>query len=157
MPFFSGIVKRLGVDMLRIIKIGSLQYLVVAISLLGICIMGGANDQKTPHVATINSDGIQRIDILVREYFFNPGYIIVKVNIPVEIKIRKEPGIIPHRFVIKEPDTGIDIYESIGTDLKIIRFTPVKTGKYPFYCDKRLLFFKSHREKGMEGILEVGE
>jgi hypothetical protein len=28
-------------------------------------------------------------------------------------------------------------------------------GEYPFYCSKKLLFFKSHREKGMEGMLEV--
>jgi len=26
---------------------------------------------------------------------------------------------------------------------------------FAFYCDKRLLFFKSHHEKGMEGRLDV--
>lgn len=36
-------------------------------------------------------------------------------------------------------------------------FTTTKPGKYPFYCDKKLLFMDSHREKGMEGILEVVE
>jgi hypothetical protein len=35
----------------------------------------------------------------------------------------------------------------------------VKTreGIYPFYCSRKLLFFESHREKGMEGTLEVVE
>ena len=28
-------------------------------------------------------------------------------------------------------------------------------GKYPIYCSNQLLFFASHRERGMEGVLEV--
>jgi hypothetical protein len=28
-------------------------------------------------------------------------------------------------------------------------------GTFPFYCDKKLLFFKSHHERGQEGHLEV--
>jgi plastocyanin domain-containing protein len=58
--------------------------------------------------------------------------------------------------VIHEPDAGIDINESMGKEPKVT-FTPKKVGKYPFYCDKRFLFFKSHRERGMEGVLEVVE
>jgi plastocyanin len=50
-----------------------------------------------------------------------------------------------------------NIDEQISTEPKIIKFTPTKTGKFPFYCDKKLLFFKSHRERGMEGIIEVTE
>ncbi len=42
-------------------------------------------------------------------------------------------------------------------EAKVIRFTPTRVGSYPFYCNKKLLFFESHREKGMEGILEVVE
>lgn len=107
--------------------------------------------------ATIDNDGVQKVKILAGNYFFNPDYIIVKVNIPVELTIMKEPGITPHDFVIKEPEAGIDINESLGTEAKIIKFTPNKVGKYPFYCPKKLLFFKSHREQGMEGIIEVVE
>jgi hypothetical protein len=36
-----------------------------------------------------------------------------------------------------------------------VRFTPMVTGSFSIYCDKKLLFFKSHREKGMEAVLEV--
>ena len=36
-----------------------------------------------------------------------------------------------------------------------IRPTATKVGKYPFYCGKKLPFMAGHREKGMEGILEV--
>jgi len=59
--------------------------------------------------------------------------------------------------VIKEPEAGIDINESLSSEPKVIRFTPKKVGKYPFYCDKKLLFFEGHRKKGMEGIIEVAE
>jgi len=43
----------------------------------------------------------------------------------------------------------------MDTEPKTVTFTPEKTGKYEIYYDKRFLFFASHREKGMEGILEV--
>lgn len=107
--------------------------------------------------AEIDRDGIQRVELLAGKYFFNPDRIVVKVNVPVEIKVRKEAGIIPHSFVIKEPDAGMDINESIGSKFKVMKFVPLRVGKYAFYCEKKLLFFKSHREDGMEGILEVTE
>jgi plastocyanin domain-containing protein len=122
-----------------------------------ICSAQSLNAQKKQFVATVDKDGVQRIEMLAGEYFFNPNYIIVKVNVPVEIKIKKEPTIVPHSFVTKAPEAGMDIYESLRSEPKIIRLTPTKVGKYPFYCDKKFLFSKSHREKGMEGIIEVTE
>jgi plastocyanin domain-containing protein len=116
-------------------------------------VVNAAEEKK--FVATVDKDGVQRIEMLAGEYFFDPNYIIVKVNVPVEITIKKEPYIVPHAFVIKAPDAGMDIHESLSSEPKIIKFTPTKTGKYPFYCDKKFLFFESHREKGMEGTIEV--
>lgn len=115
----------------------------------------GTVSGETPFVSIKDKDGVQRIEILSGEYFFKPAHIIVKVNAPVEITIKKEPGIVPHNIVLKAPEAGIDISESIDNKPKTIRFTPLKTGTYTFYCDKKLLFMKSHREKGMEGVLEV--
>lgn len=112
--------------------------------------------EENVYKAAIDADGIQRVEILAGKYFFKPNHIIVKVNVPVEIKVKKEAGIVPHSFVIK-PDAGIDIDESLSTEPKVIKFTPKKVGKYQFYCDQKLLFFKSHREEGMEGIIEVTE
>ena len=107
--------------------------------------------------ASIDPDGVQRVQIVGSEYQFKPGHIIVKVDIPVELKLMKESWIIPHSFVLKVPDSDIDIDESLSNEPRIVRFTPRKTGRYPFYCNKKLLFFKSHREKGMEGTIEVTE
>lgn len=113
--------------------------------------------QDKSYTASVDSDGVQRVKIVGGEYYYDPNHIIVKVNVPVELTIEKTPGITPHTFVIKAPDAGIDININITTDPKTVKFTPVKTGRYQLYCDKKLLFFKSHREKGMEGVLEVIE
>ncbi|HEY6000654.1 MAG TPA: hypothetical protein VI078_15310 [bacterium] len=106
-------------------------------------------------VAVLGADGIQRVEILGGGYFYNPNYVIVKVNVPVEITYKREPGFVPHDFAIKAPDAGINFSESMDTKPKVVKFTPTKTGVYPFYCTKKLLFFASHRDKGMEGALEV--
>ena len=119
---------------------------------------GAVYAQNKQFIASIDQDGVQRVEVLAGEYFFDPNYIVVKVNVPVEIKIKKEPTIVPHSFVIKAPDAGMDINEPLSNrEPRIIRFTPSKIGKYPFYCDKKFLFFESHREKGMEGTIEVTE
>jgi plastocyanin domain-containing protein len=107
--------------------------------------------------AALDMDGVQRVEVVGGGYFFNPNHIIVRVNVPVELKVRKEPGIVPHDIVMKSPEAGIDFKVSMHDEAQIIRFTPSKTGIYPFYCSKKLLFFESHREKGMDGTLEVVE
>jgi plastocyanin domain-containing protein len=105
--------------------------------------------------ATIDDDGVQRVVILGGGYFFKPDHVIVKVNVPVEMVISKEDGFIPHNFIIEAPEAGIEVDESLSSDPKVVKFTPTKVGKYPFYCSKKLLFFEDHREKGMEGVIEV--
>jgi plastocyanin domain-containing protein len=107
--------------------------------------------------ATIDKDGVQRVEIVGGGYFFNPNHIVVKVNVPVELKIRKEGRIVPHDIVMKAAEAGIDFSVSLSKEPQVVRFTPTKTGSYPFYCSKKLLFLESHREKGMEGTLEVVE
>ena len=113
-------------------------------------------EEKT-FTATIGDDGVQRVEILGGEYFFDPDHIIVKVNVPVEFTVKKEPGLAPHNIVMEEQEAGIVFDEDMGKDPTVITFTPRQTGTFPFYCTKRFLFFKSHREKGMKGILEVVE
>jgi plastocyanin domain-containing protein len=113
--------------------------------------------QKNVYKAVVDKDGVQRVDMIGGGYFFNPDHIIVKVNIPVELKVKKEAGITPHDIFINEPEAGIVFGESLETKPKTIKFTPQKPGKYQFYCTKKLLFLKSHKDRGMEGIIEVIE
>jgi plastocyanin domain-containing protein len=112
---------------------------------------------ETPFIVPIDKDGVQRVEIVGGDYFFKPGHIIVKVKLPVELKIRKDGYIVPHSIVINAPEAGITVNESLSRDPKTMSFTPTKTGRYPMFCDKKPPFLASHREKGMEGILEVIE
>jgi plastocyanin domain-containing protein len=112
---------------------------------------------ETVFHATVDKDGVQQVEVVGGSYFFSPSRIVVKVNVPVELKVRKDPGIVPHNITMKAPEAGIDFSVSLAKEPQVVRFTPTKTGLYPFYCGKKILFLESHREKGMEGILEVTE
>jgi plastocyanin domain-containing protein len=132
-----------------------LKFSIIIMAVLLIYFTDSSGIELKEFTASIGKDGLQRVDMLAGSYFFNPNYIIVKVNVPVEMKIRKESGITPHNFVLMYPDSGMNIHADLGNESTVIRFTPTKSGMYPFYCDKKLLFFESHKEKGMEGTLEV--
>ncbi|ADE14839.1 conserved hypothetical protein [Nitrosococcus halophilus Nc 4] len=105
--------------------------------------------------ATVDEQGVQHISIIAGSYFFRPKHVIVEVNKPVKLSVAKEPGLIPHSFVIQAPEAGISINISLDTEPKVVTFTPFRTGRFTFYCDNQFLFFESHREKGMTGVLEV--
>jgi plastocyanin len=131
---------------------------IMAFFLMGVFLISAARGAETKDVykATVDSSGVQKIEMVGGSYYFRPNDIIVKVNVPVEISIKKEPGATPHDIVLRAPEAGIDFKVELSTDPKIIKFTPTKVGKYPFYCDHRFLFW-THRAKGMEGVLEVVE
>jgi len=106
-------------------------------------------------VATIGTDGVQHVEVIGGDYYFDPNYIIVKVSVPVELKVKKAPGYIPHDIAVKAPKAGIDFITDIGKDWQTITFTPTTVGKYEMICDKKLLWFKSHKDRGMDGFIEV--
>ena len=108
-------------------------------------------------VAAVDPDGVQRVAILGGGYFYDPNYVVVKVNVPVELSLTKESGMTPHDFVIKAPEAGIDVSVSLDVKPQLVKFTPTKTGTYPIICTKKMIFMKSHKDKGMEGVLEVAE
>lgn len=105
--------------------------------------------------ADIAADGVQHVRIESGGYFFKPDRVVVKVNVPVALSVSMEKGIIPHTLVIQAPEAGIAVDESLSSEAKTIRFTPTAVGSFPIYCKNKLLFFESHREKGMAGVLEV--
>lgn len=105
---------------------------------------------------TPDHDGVQRVTVLVDSHFYKPKDIVVRAGKPVELILVSQTTLTPHNFVLKEPEAGMMVNQEIGAGETVrVRFTPTKAGAYPFYCDKKLLFFKSHRDKGMEGLLTV--
>ncbi|CAG1064710.1 plastocyanin [uncultured bacterium] len=114
-------------------------------------------EESGVYTAAADSDNVQRVELTAGSYFFKPEQIIVRAGVPVELVIRNESKVVPHNFVMESPEAGMDFSESLSGNgnLTVVRFTPTRPGKYPFYCDKKLLFFKSHKDRGMEGVVEV--
>lgn len=121
---------------------------------------GGPESKEKRFVAVIGPDGVQRVEIIGGEYYFEPNHIVLKVNVPVEFKVKEAKDtswFIPHDIVVKAPESGIDFKVSLKKEPQSIKFTPTKAGKYSFSCDKKPPFGKSHKDKGMEGVIEVVE
>ena len=69
------------------------------VALAGAAFMCGQDVPEKRTVAAIGADGVQRVDVLGGSYFFDPNVIVVKVNVPVELRVRKEPGATAHNIV----------------------------------------------------------
>jgi len=135
------------------------RFLSVIVLTSTVCCIAGLDAQpgNKPYRAVMGTDGVQQVNILAGDYFFRPSHIIVQVNVPVRFVVRVERGIVPHGLVLKAPEANVSIDEDLRRESQTFTFTPSAPGRYAFYCPKKLLFFKSHREHGMEGILEVVE
>ena len=118
----------------------------------------GQESKGNRFVAVIGPDGVQRVEITGGSYYFDPDVIVVKVNVPVVLMVKKAGGVVPHSIALKAPEAGIDFSVSLRKAPTSISFTPTKVGKYPFWCTKRApLSSKSHKDHGMTGVLEVVE
>jgi heme/copper-type cytochrome/quinol oxidase subunit 2 len=69
----------------------------------------------------------------------------------VEIVASREAGMVPHDLVIDD----LGVKQDLSTEPVKIVFTPKKAGRYAIYCSKKPPIMASHRERGMEGVLEV--
>ena len=106
----------------------------------------------SPFIVPISADGVQRATMILDSYSYIPSHLVVVAGKPVELTLVSETFITPHNFIIKELSVEHDV--SAGKTV-VVTFTPTQTGTFPIYCDKRLWPLPSHRDKGMEGVLEV--
>ena len=105
-----------------------------------------------PFTVPIAADGVQRATIILDSYSYAPNHLIVQSGMPVELTLKSETIIIPHNFIIKE----LSVEQDVGAGkMVVVTFTPTQIGTFPIYCDKRLWPLPSHRDKGMEGTLDV--
>ena len=136
------------------------MYALVAVLMLSVVLVlaapGMSEEQEAePVAAAMGEDGVQRLDMEGGEYYFKPERVVLKVGVPVELFVRKTPGFVPHNIVMESAQAGMSFKENFGRKGITIMFTPTDTGTFEFWCDKKFLFFKSHRAKGMEGVIEV--
>jgi len=129
----------------------------LAAGVTGVFAQTSVNQPTLPAaVLGLGADGVFRAEIVVDSYSYKPDHLIVTVGHPVELTLKSVTVIVPHNFVIKAPELGVEVSQDVPAGKTVtVQFTPTGAGKIEFYCDKRLLFFKSHKEKGMVGTLEV--
>ena len=107
---------------------------------------------ETPYIVPVGVDGVQRATLVLDSYSYSPSHLIVEAGKPVEFTLKSETILVPHNFIIKE----LSVEQDVGAGKTVIvKFTPTQPGTFPIYCDKRLWPLPSHRDKGMEGTLEV--
>jgi heme/copper-type cytochrome/quinol oxidase subunit 2 len=109
-----------------------------------------------PFVVPVAADGVQRATVTLDSYSYTPNHLVVEAGKLVELTLTSVTTITPHNFIIKDPAGSLSVEQDVGAGKTVtIKFTPAQPGIFPIYCDKRLWPMPSHRNKGMEGKLEV--
>ena len=132
--------------------------------IMGLAVLGGQwgfpcgvyaqpADPSTPH---LEAPFGQQVLIRMESYSFTPSEVVVEAGKPITLTLSNESFLVPHNFLLDDPNGArlVDADISSG-DIRAVTLTLTEPGIYPFYCDKKLLFFPSHREEGMEGRLIV--
>lgn len=97
-----------------------------------------------------------RVELELGDYRFTPQHVEVKAGSPVTLVLRNQDSLTPHNFTLQDTPGDLDIDTDVPAGQEVtIEFTPRVAGSYTFFCDKKLPFMKSHRERGMEGTLTV--
>ena len=103
-----------------------------------------------------SDDAIPVIDLKLGDYRFMPQEIQLSANQPAILRLVNTDSVTPHNFTM-ETNSGsaaVDV-DLLGGESVEVKLPPLSAGRYTFFCSNKLLFMKSHREKGMEGILIV--
>jgi len=117
---------------------------------------GEPSQSGPPMVVPVAADGVQRATVTLDSYSYSPNHLIVEAGKPVELTLTSVATFAPHNFIIKDPAGGLLVEQDVSAGKTVtIKFTPTRPGTFPIYCDKRLWPLPSHRDKGMEGKLEV--
>ena len=125
---------------------------------VGVTIVHAAEPSQPspPMVIPVAADGVQRATVTLDSYSYSPNHLIVEAGKPVELTLTSVTTFTPHNFIIKDSAGSLSVEQDVSAGKTVtITFTPPQPGLFPIYCDKRLWPLPSHRDKGMEGKLEV--
>ena len=140
---------------LRLFHLLAMVWLLTSV---GMTIVHAAEPSQSgpPVVIPVAADGVQRATVTLDSYSYSPNHLIVEAGKQVELTLTSVTTIIPHNFIIKDPAGSLSVEQDVSAGKTVtITFTPTQPGTFPIYCDKRLWPLPSHRDKGMEGKLEV--
>lgn len=134
--------------------LGMVGWFMVAIVAVGQAADG--SQPGPPIVVPVSPDGVQRATVILDSYSYSPSHLVVEKGKPVELTLTSITTITPHNFIIKDSANSLSVEQDVGAGRTVMaRFVPTQPGLFPFFCDKRLWPMPSHRDKGMEGLLEV--
>ncbi|NIR31261.1 MAG: cupredoxin domain-containing protein [Gammaproteobacteria bacterium] len=119
---------------------------------IGLCVVALTAWAGVPSAARAQQP--QALTVVLADYRFDPDTIEVVAGRPVVLTLVNEDWLTPHNLTLRGGGLDIEVDVSGGTTTTIT-FVPRSPGTYTFYCDKKLLFLESHRDKGMEGTLVV--
>jgi heme/copper-type cytochrome/quinol oxidase subunit 2 len=125
---------------------------------VGVTIIHAAEPSQSgpPMVIPVAADGVQRATVTLDSYSYTPNHLIVESGKPVELTLTSVTTFTPHNFIIKDSAGSLSVEQDVSAGKTVtITFTPPQPGIFSIYCDKRLWPLPSHRDKGMEGKLEV--
>ena len=140
---------------MRLLHMSAIVWL---LTLIDVTIVHAAEPSQSgpPVMIPVAADGVQRATVTLDSYSYSPNHLIVEAGKPVELTLTSVTTIIPHNFIIKDPAGSLSVEQDVSAGKTVtITFTPTQPGTFPIYCDKRLWPLPSHRDKGMEGKLEV--
>lgn len=99
---------------------------------------------------------VRKIAVELNDYRYHPDTIEVTTGEKVVLELHNRDMITPHNFTLKDEAAGLNIDTSAPAGKTVaVEFTAPVAGSYAFFCNKKLLFLKSHREQGMKGTLVV--
>lgn len=93
---------------------------------------GGQNTTQTHQLTGRVEDGVQVIDLEVKQSGYWPNYLVVKKNQPVRLKLSSN-GVFSCASAFRIPSLGI-VKNLKPTDSTFVEFTPVSSGKIAFSC-----------------------
>jgi plastocyanin len=109
-----------------------------------------------PVALAADESGVPVVAVVLGDYAFEPAEITLKAGQPVILELKNVDRITPHNLTLEEKAAGLSLDVDVtGGKTVRVELTPEFPGTYTFYCNKKLLFMKSHREHGMEGKLIV--
>lgn len=126
------------------------------VSLFLVAAAASADQPSAPVAATLDADGVQRATLILDSFSYTPSHLVVTVGRPVELTLVSKSGLAPHNLVLDDPASGLALRKDVRAGQTVtLSFTPTRTGRFAFFCDKKPPFMASHRDRGMEGVLEV--
>jgi len=106
--------------------------------------------------ANAAQDDAKVVEVMLGNYRFMPGEIQLIADKPAILRLVNTDSIIPHNFTIEDANGVLEVNADVlAGEIVDVKLTPSAAGRYTFYCGNKLMFMKSHRERGMEGTLIV--